>query len=147
MGKWKVEGLTSAASAALRHRGRWGAVVAWRSCSSSCTGPGSREPPDRVYQVHCRFEVGGGIYSDETVGGEIMCWCFLFFDKSKPDLHRNPPVKVNLNYLRRPESHTTVLLFRFDLFSIFSLSLSRSEKYISSYKGMHISLLKSMRDY
>jgi hypothetical protein len=34
----------------------------------------------------------------------------LVFDKSKPDLHwkkkRSRPVKVNLNYLRRPESHT-----------------------------------------
>jgi hypothetical protein len=30
-GKRKVEGLTSTASAMLRHRGRWGAVVTWRS--------------------------------------------------------------------------------------------------------------------
>jgi hypothetical protein len=49
----------------------------WQQAAGPCV---------RACQVHWRFEVGGGIYSDETVGGGDVLK-LLVFDKSKPDLH------------------------------------------------------------
>jgi hypothetical protein len=40
-GEKKVEGLTSVAPAVLRHRGRWGAVAAWRSSGVGNGGSGA----------------------------------------------------------------------------------------------------------
>jgi hypothetical protein len=40
-GERKVEGLTSTAPAALKHRGRWGAVAAWRSSGIRNGGSGA----------------------------------------------------------------------------------------------------------